>query len=314
MISVTRLGLVGCLLLGLAACSSSPFRDRNSDYYLAQAAHNPLPSEYQQQDVMPLQPAGQLTKAQKKLPRPEAQLSYTEPEQLVQLREETPASNNWLLVNRSPAEVWPALREYAEQNNLEIVKSQPSQGQLTLLASNNQPLEVSLRQGVRQASSEVRLSSTQQLAAVQAFLQEQLLSRASGISMQAQNLQTQTQVFLQDRDTRQVLVLQLDFARAWAELSYLLEEEAKARDWLEVTDLNRSEGRFYIQYIPKEQRPAGFFSRLFKPKPKLKNYNFQLVLTSYSQELDLIVETEPGVAATPEIEQEILAWLEHQLR
>lgn len=314
MISVTRLGLVGCLFLGLAACSSSPFRDRNSDYYLAQAAHNPLPPEYQQQDVMPLQPAGQLTKAQKKLPRPEAQLSYTEPEQLVQLREETPASNNWLLVNRSPAEVWPALREYAEQNNLEIVKSQPSQGQLTLLASNNQPLEVSLRQGVRQASSEVRLNNTEHLAGLQGFLQQQLLDNSSGISMQAQNLQTETQVYLQDRDTRQVLVLELDFARAWAELTYLLEEEAKARDWLALVDLNRSEGRLYVQYIPKDKRPGGFFSRLFKPKPRLRNYNYQLLLTNYSNELDLVVELEPGIAAPTEVEQEVLAWLEHQLR
>lgn len=307
-----RLALAGCLLLN-AACSSSSYRDRNSDYHLAEAQANQLPKEYQQQDVMPLEATHPLNKPQKNLPRPEAQLSHTEPEQLVQLRQSNQGSD-WLLANRSPAEVWPALRAYAEASNLDIATAKPSQGELTLINSDGQELSINLRQGVRQASSEIRLSEVGRLQGLQSFLQQQLVENTAGVSMQAQNLQTQRKVFLQDRDTRQVLVLQLDFARAWAELGFLLEEEAKAQDWLAVTDLNRSEGRFYIQYIPKEKRTGGFFARLFKPKPKLKNYNYQLVLTSYVNELDLIVEIEPEVAAPPEIEQEILAWLEHQLR
>lgn len=354
-----RLGLVGCSVILLAACSSSKYRDRNSDYYLAEAKINPLPPEFQQLDAMPLEPTQPLNKAQKRIPRPEAQLSYTEPEQLVQLREDA-QGESWLLANRSPAEVWPALRVFAATNELATLASRPTQGQLILQLPTQQPeasqlgsllayrqayqqqdeqqesqqaqdltdekiqpvkpaverkqLEIHLRQGVRQASSEIRLNNPDYLEPIQSFLQQQLLSNNAGVSMQAQSLQTQHQVYLQDRDERQVLVLELGYARAWSELTYLLEEEAKSRSWLALTDYNRDAGRVYLQYIPKEKRLGGFFSRLFKPSPKLKNYNYQLVLNSYAQELDLVVETAAGVAAPAEIEQEILAWLEHQLR
>lgn len=309
-----KLVLLGCLVFWLAACSSSNYRDRNSDYHLAEAKQNDLPNNFKQQDLMPLEATAPLSKPQKKLPRPEAQLSYTEPEQLVQLREERPSSNNWLLANRSPAEVWPALRLFADENNLETLAAKPTQGDLLLLTNNNQQLQINLRQGVRQASSEIRLSNTSYLAELQIFLQQQLLSNQTGVSMQAQSLQTQRKVYLQDRDSRQVLVLEIDFARAWAELTNLLEEEAKVRNWLALTDINRNEGRVFINYLPKEKRPSGFFSRLFKPKPQLKNYSYQLLLTSYNKELDLVVETSEGIAAPVDIEQEILAWLEHQLR
>lgn len=308
-----RLGLVGCSVILLAACSSSKYRDRNSDYYLAEAKNNPLPPEFQQLDAMPLEPTQPLNKAQKRIPRPEAQLSYTEPEQLVQLREDA-QGKSWLLANRSPAEVWPALRVFAATNELATLASRPTQGQLILQLPATQQLEIHLRQGVRQASSEIRLNNPDYLEPIQSFLQQQLLSNNAGVSMQAQSLQTQHQVYLQDRDERQVLVLELGYARAWSELTYLLEEEAKSRSWLALTDYNRDAGRVYLQYIPKEKRLGGFFSRLFKPSPKLKNYNYQLVLNSYAQELDLVVETTAGVAAPAEIEQEILAWLEHQLR
>lgn len=317
------------LLVGLVAgCSSSEYRDRNADYHQAGEVDNDLPSSYPDRDAMPIAEANRsVNKAVKKAPRPEPLRVTDEAEGLVTERADEEGA--WLLVMRSPSEVWTSLRAFGESRDVAMVAASPRRGELSLAADVESKLpaqRINLRQGVRRGTSEVRLHSYEagqnlpwndydrsRIKSLAEFLTVSLNESGSSVSLQAQSLQDNQLVRLIDRDARQVLVLQLEYERAWAELVNLLEDKF-TDDWQKLEDLNRSEGRIFVRYVPKDLRPAGFFARLFRRGPKADEHYYQLHLSEYHQELDLILENTPGQAAPEDVELELLIWLERQLR
>ncbi|MBE0506491.1 MAG: outer membrane protein assembly factor BamC [Marinospirillum sp.] len=330
MISVKRLGLFSSvLLLALGSgCSSSEFRDRNSDYHKAEAASYTLPENLAQRDAMPIPEAsGHRISSAQQAPRPEPLRVLDEKEGVVQQRADE--QGGWLLVTRSPSEVWTSLQAFAQSQDVAVTSSNPRQGQILLAADTASRLpaqRISLRQGVRRGTSEVRLHSIEdqqllpfsdydrtRMMSMEAFLVTSLTEGGQSVSLQAQSLHSNHSIRLVDRDGREVLVMQLEYDRAWTELVHLLEDEFND-DYQRLDDLNRSEGRFYVRYVPQNQRPSGFWSRLFSRAPAADAHNYQLFLSEYHQELDLILETAQGVAAPEAVETELLSWLERQLR
>ncbi len=79
------------------------------------------------------------------------------------------------------------------------------------------------------------------------------------------------------------LDLRLPFDRAWASLGLALKKAS-----YEVNDLDRSQGVYYVRYVPREekQKKRGFFKRLFsfgrKEKP-LNDEDLLLVKTVYKE-------------------------------
>lgn len=312
----------------ITGCSSSDYRDRNSDYHKAEAASYTLPENLAQRDAMPVPEAsGRRISSAQQAPRPEPLRVLDEKEGVVQQRADE--QGGWLLVTRSPGEVWTSLQAFAQSQDVEVVSSSPRQGQILLAADTASGLpsqRISLRQGVRRGTSEVRLHSVEnqqplpfsdydrtRMMAMEAFLATSLTEGGQSVSLQAQSLHNDHSVRLVDRDGREVLVLQLDYDRAWSELVRLLEDEFDD-DYQQLNDRNRSEGRLYVRYVPQDQRPSGFWSRLFSRAPATDAHNYQLYLAEYHQELDLILEVTPGVAAPEAVEAELLVWLERQLR
>lgn len=330
MISAQHLRLLGSVLLLalVSGCSSSEFRDRNSDYHKAEAATYNLPDHLVQRDAMPVPASSErrITSAQQ-APRPEPLRVLDEKDGLVQQRVDERGS--WLMVARSPGEVWTSLQSFAQSQDVAVTSSNPRQGQILLAADPASRLpaqEISLRQGVRRGTSEVRLHSVEnqqslpfsdydraRMMAMEAYLISSLTDGGQSVSLQAQSLHSNHAIRLVDRDGRQVLVMRLDYDRAWAELVHLLEDEFND-DYQQLNDRNRSEGRLYLRYVPLEQRPSGFWSRLFSRAPAMDEHNYQLYLAEYHQELDLILETAPDVAAPEAVEAELLQWLERRLR
>ncbi len=324
-----KLSLPLLLAVGLiAGCSSSEYRDRNTDYHDAKAASNDLPASYPEQDAMPFAKANRsIGQTSDEVPRPEPLRVMDEGESLVIERADDEGA--WLLVMRSPSEVWTSLRAFAESRDLPLVAASPRRGELTLAEDPESRLpaqRINLRQGVRRGTSEIRLHSYQagqnlpwndydrsRLKSMAEFLTASLSESSTSVSLQAQSLQDNQLVRLTDRDERQVLVLQLEYERAWSELVNLLDDKF-TDDWQKLEDLNRSEGRLYVRYVPKAKRPTGFFARLFSQGPKSDEHYYQLFLSEYHQELDLILESAPGQAAPKEVELELLTWLERQLR
>jgi len=327
--SLGKLLLPLLLMVGLiTGCSSSEYRDRNTDYHKAKAVNNDLPASYPDQDVMPFAKANRsLGQARDTVPRPEPLRVMDEGKDLVV--ERTDDEGAWLLVMRSPSEVWTSLRAFGESRDLPLLTASPRRGELTLaadIASGLPAQRISLRQGVRRGTSEIRLHSYEaeqslpwndydrsRLKSMAEFLTSSLSESSTSVSLQAQSLQDSQLVRLIDRDDRQVLVLQLKYERAWAELVNLLDDKF-TDDWQKLEDLNRSEGRLYVRYVPESKRPTGFFARLFSPGPKADEHHYQLLLSEHHQELDLILESAPGQAAPEEVELELLTWLERQLR
>lgn len=315
--------------LVISGCSSSTYRDRSNDYSEAQEVEHELPGNYRHRDAMPIPKANRARQARAgDVPRPDSLRVTDGDTPLVEQRTDEDAA--WLLVQRSPAEVWPALQAFAEQQDLPVTSSQPRRGEITWqedAASGLAAQKVTLRQGVRRGTAEVRLRSFEgddsqlgfsdydraRMMALEQFLLSSLQEGDQRVSQQAQSLHTRQQVRLVDRDDRQVLVLRLDYDRAWSELTRLLEDEFN-EDVQQLNDLDRSEGRIYLRYVPQDERRRGFFARLFRRGPADDAHHYQLHLAEYNNELDLILETAPGEAAPEEIETELLSWLERQLR
>jgi len=324
-----KLSLPLLLAVGLiAGCSSSEYRDRNTDYHKAKAVNNDLPASYPEQNAMPFAKANRsIREAKDTVPRPEPLRVMDEGEGLIV--ERTDDQGAWLLVMRSPSEVWTSLRAFAESQDMPLVAVSPRRGELILAADPKSRLpeqRISLRQGVRRSTSEIRLHSYEsgqilawnnydrsRLKSMTEFLKVSLSGSGTSVSLQAQSLQDNQLVRLIDRDERQVLVLQLEYERAWAELVNLLDDKF-TDEWQKLEDLNRSKGRLYVRYVPKAMRPSGFFARLFSRGPKADEHHYQLFLSEHYQELDLVLESAPGQAAPEDVELELLTWLERQLR
>ncbi|SFX30743.1 outer membrane protein assembly factor BamC [Marinospirillum alkaliphilum] len=321
------IGLVLVLVL-LAGCSRSEYRDRRSDYHQAQSAEHTLPEAFAQGDAMPIPVSERRGSGQpEQAPRPEPMRVLDERDGLVQQRVDEQGA--WLLVMRSPGEVWTSLQAFADSQDVAVISASPRRGEITLADDQSSGLaaqRMTLRQGVRRGTSEVRLRSVSdqqqlpfseydrgRLMSLEAFLAASLAEEGSRVSLQAQSLHASQLVRLVDRDDRKVLVMQLDYDRAWAELVHLLEDEF-TDEWQKVSDLNRSEGRIYVRYVPQQERPGGFWSRLFRRGPPASAHHYQLHLAEYNQELDLVLEVTPDVPAPLAVEQELLGWLERQLR
>lgn len=314
--------------LVISGCSSSSYRDRSDDYSEAQEVEHELPGEYRHRDAMPV-PEGERARQARSgdVPRPDPLRVTDADTPLVEQRTDEEAA--WLWVQRSPAEVWPALQAFAEEQDMPVTSRDPRRGEITWQedsASGLAAQKISLRQGVRRGTAEVRLRSFDgdahlgfsdydrtRLMALEQYLLSSLQDGDQRVSRQAQSLHTQQQVRLVDRDDRQVLVFRLEFDRAWSELTLLLEKEFD-EEVQELKDLDRSEGRIYLRYVPQDERRSGFFARLFRRGPAADAHHYQLHLAEYNNELDLILETEPGEAAPESVENELLSWLERQLR
>ncbi|MDR9467027.1 outer membrane protein assembly factor BamC [Marinospirillum sp.] len=316
-------------VLVISGCSNSAYRDRSDDYPKAREVEHELPDDYRHRDAMPIpetQRTGQARDGE--VPRPEPLRVAASDTPLVEQRTDEEAA--WLLVQRSPAEVWPALQAFAEQQDMPVTGSYPRRGEITWqedAASGLAAQKITLRQGVRRGTAEVRLRSfeenTERLAfsdydrtrlmALKQFLLATLEEGDQRVSQQAQSLHSREQVRLVDRDDRQVLVFRLEFERAWSELTRLLEDEFDEKVQ-ELKDVDRSEGRIYLRYVPQDERRQGFFARLFGRGPSEDAHHYQLHLVEYNNELDLTLQSEPGEPAPEEIERELLSWLERQLR
>ncbi|MFK7159642.1 outer membrane protein assembly factor BamC [Marinospirillum sp. MEB164] len=323
-----RAALLGGAALLIVGCAhqDAEFRDRNRDYHQAQPAHFPLPDAFSDRATMQVaEPEARIDRP-RQVPRP-ASLRVHEAAELVERLQED--QGEWLLIQRSPGEVWPMLYAFAQQLDLPLEQAQPRQGLLQWAedrASRLPAQRIQLRQGVRRGTSEVRLFSVVdqerlsysdydqvRLMALEQHVQASLQSEQQGVSLQAQELNTARVARLVDRDGRKVLLLNLEFERAWDELYRLLHSQFDDQNQ-QLVDFNRQQGQLYIRYVPEAERQSGFWAWLWRRAPAADAHFYQLDLTAYGEELDLVMNTEQGEPAPLEVEEELLFWIERQLR
>ena len=214
-------------------------------------------------------------------PKPQS-LNAAADEQYVKIQKL--GDRHWLVISEAPAVVWPRVKQFLVSNRITLVADEPGAGRLEtqwleLNDAGQDPIRTSLRKaagddpsrvaklfvrvepGLRDGSAEVHIRESNDVLASTAWPEKSSFAQAEELllnnlgeflaadpsgpafSMRAQRIAGATKAALvKDANGAPVLVLHLDYDRAWATVG-----QALARAELDVTDLNRSTGLFYVQ-------------------------------------------------------------------
>lgn len=235
----------------------------------------------------------------------------------------------WIVVKRSPGQVWPLVLQFLESNQIKLNNKLAEQGTIETgwlsaevgeeqdAQSLNEKYRFSLVSGVQENTTEVsvlQLAEQKKHAALSLWaalssdksrennminlLAEHLAGspEQSSHSLLAQGIGSASKVDLAfDQKGVPYINLQLPFDRAWAALSLALE---KAN--FTVTDLDRSQGVYYAKFNQREkkQKKPGYLKRLFNliVPAKEKSLEDDLLVISGQQKDNALIITVQGNA------------------
>lgn len=202
------------------------------------------------------------------------------------VRINTLGSQQWILVNGAPGQVWPRLRGFLSLNELAVKRADAISGiietaWLKPAAEDVQQERYRLRieQGVQRGTSEVYVLQVDIAEGADAWPaqssnieREKLMTRslaqyladsaaAAAVSMLAQQAIDSSGKVVLEEDVNAIpyIKLSLPYSRAWAAVGKALNEAG-----FDVDDLNRSDELYYVHYLDTgEDEEPGFFSRMF---------------------------------------------------
>lgn len=290
-IVVSLLVLSGC---GWLFGDDGVFRDRSDDYRQARLAPAlTVPEDLSAEaiddgfGIPPIEDESQL-QGEFEVPRPDP-LTQNVEDELVRIQRL--GEEQWILVATNPGQLWPRLRGFLNAAAIGVSRADAVSGiiETAWLEPVNEQLlperyRIRIEQGVQRGNSEIyvvqadrragedwpRQSSNTEREALMVQELAQFLANnalAGSVSMLAQRaIDSEGKVFFKrepDRDPFLELLLTKD--RAWASLSLALEKAG-----FEMTDLNRSQSRFWVRIDPnKDDVPeevedeGGFWSGLW---------------------------------------------------
>ena len=258
---------------------------------------------------------------------------------------------SWVVAQRIPAQVWPIAQQFFESNGFVIVEERPHLGEFTTQWQSPGELNAELAQRVwsadkphvMQMSFRVRIEPGVQRNSSEVFIDQAKRSTASSTASswtdgtttgaEAQVLLTELNSYLTDRheqgdsfsllasktyDTPKrvalidsgngVKVLRLDatYDRAWSSVGRALSAAS-----IQVNDLNRSTGLYYIDLAQKAQQDEpGFFKRLFSSKKKTAEPTstelYLLRLTAINHQVFVSVERDLNTLAPAAVSERVL--------
>jgi outer membrane protein assembly factor BamC len=213
-------------------------------------------------------------------PRP-APLVAASADQLVRIQRL--GDDSWVLVAIAPGQLWPQLRSFLSAANIEVARMDARAGIIESTYVNLQGVERPARfrfrveRGVQRGNSELHVLQMFQtnddrwpevsddlelegdmLQGVAQFIANS--ADTAPVSMMAeQSISATGKVALVDgTDGELYISLELPFDRAWASLARALEVSG-----FEITDRNRSEGRYFVTYVGEtDEDEGGWFSWL----------------------------------------------------
>ncbi|MGO1342908.1 outer membrane protein assembly factor BamC [Chromohalobacter japonicus] len=253
--------IIGATLIVSGCGRSGYYYDRNAEYADAEMVEPvTLPdsrdsSRYQ--NAMPVPDAESdfaATDEDFDVPRPRPLASSQEAEAaFVESREA--GDERWLVVNAAPGGVWPMLQGFASAQGTNVENADVDTGRLETGLGT-----LSVRQGLRDGSSEVRCEGSSNearcLEALQRYLSDNVGDQ-EGVSLAAQPLASNERVRLSNHDGEWQLELALNLERAWPELRYQLENNFEDERGA-LVDQNRSAGQFVIDYTARDD-DSGWF-------------------------------------------------------
>lgn len=359
-----RLAGLSVLALTLSATSGCSwiwgdegyFRDRGSDYmHERRAAPMQLPEGQESRRLDPLLPipdhvADVRSTGKFEVPRPEALLSSN---QVSEFSLQTSGASRWLLAQRNPAESWPLVRQFLDDNGVKIAEERPQTGEFIsewqrtselssalgrqLNASNEAQvrLRVRVEPGVQRNTSEIFIVAVERAAdsasqvdwpagnTSDVGLLTQLLNSMESAGengsvslLAARDYDAPDRVNLSsDGSGNPVLRLDTDINRAWSSVGRAL-EKADVR----VDDLNRSTGVYFINLSEAALEPEkpGFFGRVFgsgdsKEEIEARAERYQVRLAEVSGRVEITVQKDSNTLAPEEVSRRILDLIQNNL-
>jgi len=278
-------------LSSLSACGylfgdDGMFRDRSNDYRdAAEPEPIALPEGLKTTRIAEIYAIPEVASdprppGEEGVPRP-APLMAASADQLVRIQRL--GDDSWVLVAIAPGQLWPQLRSFLSAANIQVARMDARAGlmETTYLDLQNQDRRARFRfrveRGVQRGNSELHVlqmfQSTDNAWPAQSDdldLENEMLrgvaqfiansADTAPVSMMAeQSIRATAKVALvEDPEGPSYVALELPYERAWASLARALELSG-----FEITDRNRSTGRYYVTYQgdPDEEK-GGWFSWL----------------------------------------------------
>ena len=350
---ITTMAVVAVVTLATSGCGwlfgdKGVFRDRGDDYRMARV-EKPLQippgldhPDGEQDFAIPGGGATTPLAGKFQAPRPEP-LEGDPGAERVKIR--TLGSARWILVEASPGEVWPRVRQFLNTNQLYVTRADATDGVIETgwlqpKAANVQRERYRFRieQGIQRNSSEIYVLQDSQQAGddwpktssdparesdmVKALAQYIADNGSTGaVSMLAQRgLDSRGKVFLRKPyGERPYLSLEQPFDRAWAAL-----ELALPKAGFTVEDMNRSEHEFWVRFTPPvdpADRPGywtRFWNWVFGDEDELKNARTVYLLRvqpepGKSAVMRIDLSRQDGKAIKPAVEEELLGHIKNKL-
>ncbi len=304
LLAVAILPLAGC---GWLTGDDGVFRDRGEDYRRAQLdAPLTLPEGViapAMDDALAIPTGGdhQPLSGRFEAPRPEP-LDGDPAADLVRIQ--TLGSDRWLLVEVDPGEVWPRVRQFLLNNQLQVGRVDATGGVIETVwlqpqEGGRERYRFRIEQGVQRGSSEVfvlqadagtgenwparssnEAREAEMVRALAQFIADN--SAAGAVSMLAQRgIESGGKVFL-ERGQKPALRLQLTGDRAWASL-----ELALPKAGFVVDDRNRAQDQFWVRYAPPvdEEESKGWFDWLFGDDDELLDDDKTVYLVTMTEDV-----------------------------
>ena len=300
------------------------FRDRKHDYREAEVSQPiNVPDNLDKSAIKDLYPVPGWQGAQAfsndfEVPMPEAFVTKSQGE----IRAFKSGNRYWISVNTQPASAWAKVRRFWELNSIELALEEPFKGDMETVWLSREKENIATRDkfrirvehGMHENSAEVYIMhlgfpATAVLPAAEQLdwsvvkeedelavaIMQELASflidteyEGAPASLLAQSFSGAPKSSLStDASGRKILVLQLNYERAWEAVGKAIEDAE-----IEVADKDRSPGNYYVNYYPnaEEKKEGGFFSFLpFVGNDGSKGKAFKFVVNLKTESEKIVV-------------------------
>ena len=255
-------------------------------------------------------------------------------------------ARQWIVIDATPAQVWPLVRDYWTDLEIILDYEDPSLGVMDTswveVGSNiekRHKYRITIEPGLHSGYSEIYVTHMENLTSdtvplviswpeesVSSDLERQVLTsvsqyladrndvyQASSASLLAGSIEAESKANIVENDNGQpILELKLEYGRAWVQIRQALE-----RAEVVITDSDRDQAVFNVQFsgIIDEDEQPGFFGRLFgrggEEMDELKNFNVHL--RRLNNVINVVTEPQDSFDDSGQISQDLLQVIDENL-
>ncbi len=246
----------------------------------------------------------------------------------------------WIVIDATPAQVWPLVRDFWSELSLELDLADPGGGimETAWLEAGNAPemrqkYRVVIEPGLHSASSEIRVRHMQNLRTQPIPIEVEWPTASDDLDLEQQILGAISQYLADRNDIYQastasllagtiegarkanlfenpggdpILQLRIDYDRAWVQVRQALDNAQ-----IEIIDSNRDESVFTVRFagIVRDQPEPGFVRRLFgasRNTQELVFRDFTVHLRSNGENVEVTSEIGEEFDSASQLNRELL--------